>query len=213
MLPEKDGSSLRHKGDPIWTLLGLLFRAHPWHGVSVGAEAPEKVTTYIEIVPTDTVKYELDKSTGHLIIDRPQLFSNALPPTVACSARAAVRVLQARPDLVVKLRENTRWFRQALRAVTGRDGAQIWNFAGIDDTVDRLRDAGFERIEVDLVPDPIRLEPGEQLEVYLATVMMGVHLRELPAERRRPLVHAVAERLEEPVIDYMRLQVSAVRPA
>jgi glycine C-acetyltransferase len=46
---------------------------------------------------------------------RPQLFSNALPPTVACSARAAVRVLQARPDLVVKLRENTRWFRQALR--------------------------------------------------------------------------------------------------
>jgi glycine C-acetyltransferase len=46
---------------------------------------------------------------------RPQLFSNALPPTVACSARAAIRVLQARPDLVVKLRENTRWFRQALR--------------------------------------------------------------------------------------------------
>jgi len=46
---------------------------------------------------------------------RPQLFSNALPPTVACSARAAVRVLQARPDLVIKLRENTRWFRNALR--------------------------------------------------------------------------------------------------
>jgi glycine C-acetyltransferase len=46
---------------------------------------------------------------------RPQLFSNALPPTVACSARAAVRTLQARPDLVVKLRENTCWFRNALR--------------------------------------------------------------------------------------------------
>jgi len=46
---------------------------------------------------------------------RPQLFSNALPPTVACSARAAVRTLQTRPDLVVKLRENTRWFRNALR--------------------------------------------------------------------------------------------------
>jgi glycine C-acetyltransferase len=46
---------------------------------------------------------------------RPQLFSNALPPTVACSARAAVGVLRARPDLVVKLRENTRWFRNALR--------------------------------------------------------------------------------------------------
>jgi len=46
---------------------------------------------------------------------RPQLFSNALPPTVACSARAAVHVLRSRPDLVVKLRENTLWFRGALR--------------------------------------------------------------------------------------------------
>jgi glycine C-acetyltransferase len=46
---------------------------------------------------------------------RPQLFSNALPPTVACSARAAVNVLLTRPDLVARLRENTRWFRAALR--------------------------------------------------------------------------------------------------
>jgi glycine C-acetyltransferase len=45
---------------------------------------------------------------------RPQLFSNALPPTVACSARAAVRVLRSRPDLVSRLHENTRWFRGAL---------------------------------------------------------------------------------------------------
>ncbi len=46
---------------------------------------------------------------------RPQLFSNALPPTVACSARAAVQVLRARPDLVSRLHENTSWFRAALR--------------------------------------------------------------------------------------------------
>jgi glycine C-acetyltransferase len=46
---------------------------------------------------------------------RPQLFSNALPPTVACSARAAVHVLRTQPQLVGKLRENTRWFRAALR--------------------------------------------------------------------------------------------------
>jgi glycine C-acetyltransferase len=46
---------------------------------------------------------------------RPQLFSNALPPTVACSARAAVHVLRTRPDLVSRLHENTRWFRNALR--------------------------------------------------------------------------------------------------
>jgi glycine C-acetyltransferase len=46
---------------------------------------------------------------------RPQLFSNALPPTVACSARAAVRVLREQPELVATLRENTRWFRSELR--------------------------------------------------------------------------------------------------
>jgi len=46
---------------------------------------------------------------------RPQLFSNALPPTVACSAREAVHVLRTRPDLVARLRENTCWFRGALR--------------------------------------------------------------------------------------------------
>jgi len=45
---------------------------------------------------------------------RPQLFSNALPPTVACSARAAVRVLREDPSLVDKLRENSAYFRKRI---------------------------------------------------------------------------------------------------
>lgn len=56
-----------------------LQKAHPWHGVSIGENAPEVVTVFIEIVPTDTVKYEIDKETGYLKIDRPQLFSNVVP--------------------------------------------------------------------------------------------------------------------------------------
>jgi glycine C-acetyltransferase len=48
---------------------------------------------------------------------RPQLFSNALPPTVACSALEAVRVLRREPELVSKLRESTRLFREQLRAL------------------------------------------------------------------------------------------------
>jgi inorganic pyrophosphatase len=62
-----------------WALLGLLFKAHPWHGVAIGPEAPDVVTAYIEIVPTDTVKYEIDKPTGHLKVDRPQRYSNVCP--------------------------------------------------------------------------------------------------------------------------------------
>jgi len=46
---------------------------------------------------------------------RPMLFSNALPPTVAGSAMAAVRYLEAHPERVTKLHENARWFRSALQ--------------------------------------------------------------------------------------------------
>lgn len=45
---------------------------------------------------------------------RPQLFSNALPPTVACSALQAVRVIEAQPERVTRLHENSDWFRSAI---------------------------------------------------------------------------------------------------
>ena len=83
---------------------------------------------------------------------RPQLFSNALPPTVACSARAAVRVLRARPDLVVKLRENTRWFRGALREA-GFDAARR---RGGDHPDHRRRDRAGDRAVRD-APRPRRV--------------------------------------------------------
>lgn len=54
-------------------------KAHPWHGITIGASAPEEVTVFIEIVPRDTVKYEVDKETGYLKIDRPQQYSNVVP--------------------------------------------------------------------------------------------------------------------------------------
>ena len=55
------------------------FKAHPWHGVSAGDDAPNVVTTFIEIVPADTIKYEVDKKSGYLKVDRPQKFSNIIP--------------------------------------------------------------------------------------------------------------------------------------
>jgi len=84
-----------HVDDTAQRLMGLLFRAHPWHGVSIGDQAPEVVTAYIEIVPTDTVKYEVDKVSGFLKVDRPQRFSNFCPvyyglvPQTYCGERVA----------------------------------------------------------------------------------------------------------------------------
>lgn len=103
-------------------------------------------------------------------------------------------------------------FRRALAAVSGDDGAGVWTFPTVDETVGSLRSAGFEAIDVALVPDPIRLDDGEQLLTYLATVMLGAQLRDLPSERRRPFVEAVAAHLREPVIDYVRVQLVARKP-
>ena len=58
---------------------GFLYKPHPWHGVPIGVDAPLVVTAFIEIVPTDTVKYEIDKQSGYLKVDRPQQFSNVSP--------------------------------------------------------------------------------------------------------------------------------------
>lgn len=65
--------------DPIGRLMGLRYKSHPWHGVDIGTDAPELLTAFIEMVPTDTVKYEVDKKTGYLQIDRPQKYSNVVP--------------------------------------------------------------------------------------------------------------------------------------
>ncbi len=56
-----------------------MNKAHPWHGVPIGPGTPEELTVFIEIVPRDTVKYEVDKETGYLKIDRPQQYSNVVP--------------------------------------------------------------------------------------------------------------------------------------
>jgi inorganic pyrophosphatase len=57
------------------------WRPHPWHGLEVGPEPPRLVYAYIEITPFDVVKYEVDKITGYLRVDRPQRTSSQ-PPTL-----------------------------------------------------------------------------------------------------------------------------------
>jgi len=65
--------------DPIGRLMGLRYKSHPWHGVHIGENAPDELTAFIEVVSTDTVKYEIDKDSGYLRVDRPQKFSNVVP--------------------------------------------------------------------------------------------------------------------------------------
>lgn len=94
--------------DPIGKLMDLRFRSHPWHGIEIGEECPSIVTSYIEMVPTDTVKYEADKISGYLTIDRPQKYSNILPalygfiPQTYCGSNVAKKSadMLERPEII-----------------------------------------------------------------------------------------------------------------
>ncbi len=57
------------------------WRPHPWHGLEIGPNPPQLVHAYIEITPFDLVKYEVEKTTGYLKVDRPQR-SSSQPPTL-----------------------------------------------------------------------------------------------------------------------------------
>lgn len=57
------------------------FRPHPWHGLTPGSNPPRMLQAYIEITPFDSIKYEIDKLTGYLRVDRPQR-SSSLPPAL-----------------------------------------------------------------------------------------------------------------------------------
>jgi inorganic pyrophosphatase len=70
-----------------------LWRPHPWHGLPIGEGIPLHVNAYIEITPFDLIKYEVDKSSGYLRVDRPQRTSSQPPalygfiPRTYCGAR------------------------------------------------------------------------------------------------------------------------------
>jgi len=67
------------KIDKLVKLFEQKFVAHPWHGVTIGENAPNEVKAYIEINANDQIKYEIDKPSGLIFIDRPQKYSNIVP--------------------------------------------------------------------------------------------------------------------------------------
>lgn len=80
------------------------YRAHPWHGVVSGKNPPRFLNAYIEITAHDGVKYELDKESGLLKVDRPQLHSSLPPllygfiPRTYCGTRIAGLASVAKGD-------------------------------------------------------------------------------------------------------------------
>jgi trans-aconitate 2-methyltransferase len=75
----------------------------------------------------------------------------------------------------------------------------------------RLEAAGFVQIDTWLSEELIRFEPGRAFEAYIETVCLRPHLDRLPPTQRAAFVREVAERLPEPVLDYVRLNIVARR--
>lgn len=80
------------------------YRAHPWHGLSIGPQPPERVHAFVEITPFSTVKFEVDKESGYLKVDRPQVTSSLPPgaygfvPRTCCGPRVAALAGTPRGD-------------------------------------------------------------------------------------------------------------------
>jgi trans-aconitate 2-methyltransferase len=100
-----------------------------------------------------------------------------------------------------------------LRAVAdlGETWPGPWTFATPEETSARLAAAGFVDVDVWLQDEPTPFEPGEPLETFLATVVLRAHVDRLPEGERAGFVRAVAARLPDATIDYVRLNITASR--
>ncbi len=106
----------------------------------------------------------------------------------------AIASVGARPEFAPHLKE-----------LTG-----IWNFAGPEETEQRLRGAGFSEARCWLQPKPVT--PADPL-AFISTVTLGPILAQLPEDRRRPFAEAVLEESPEPfTLDYVRLNIEARVP-
>jgi trans-aconitate 2-methyltransferase len=85
------------------------------------------------------------------------------------------------------------------------------NFQTPEATAARLTANGFVDVSTWLSEAPTRFDPGAPFEAFLETVCLRTFLDELPAEARRPFVEAVANRMPEPILDYVRLNITARR--
>lgn len=86
---------MKEEVQKIVDAMAKRFVSHPWHGIEIGEKYPNIVNAYIEIIPADAIKYEIDKPTGHIMVDRPQKLSNHMPclygfvPKTLCDKKIA----------------------------------------------------------------------------------------------------------------------------
>ena len=166
----------------------------------LGLDVELVVGDLTEPLPIDPVDAVMSVAAFHWISDHAALFANlaaAVNPGGRLVSDCGGQGQLANVD-------------EALVRVTGRPKQYI-HFAGVSETAEALAAGGWHAARVELRPDPLRLDDPELLERYLAVVCLGSYLVELPPDEHQSFVHEVASAMPEPVIDYVRLEIEAVR--
>jgi trans-aconitate 2-methyltransferase len=171
----------------------------------LGDRAGYLVADLAELEVDERVDLVFSTATFHWVLDHEALFSHLFA------------ALKSGGRLVAQCggRGNVAEHAKAIAAVATRpeyvghfEGMTLmWNFAGPEETEERLRAAGFTETRCWLEPKPVT--PPDPLR-FTMTVTLGPHLTRLPEEKRRPFAEAVLEQSPEPLtLDYVRLNIEA----
>lgn len=167
----------------------------------LGTDVELHVADLTEPLPlTEPVEAVLSVAAFHWIADHDRLFANL----------AAVMRPGARMSTDCGGEGQLAILGDALVEVTG-EGKYGVAYKGVAETERSLDGAGFDVGEVRLRPDPLRIDDAQLLDSYLAVVCLGSYLVDMPMEEQRDFVATVRAAMAEPVIDYVRLEIDAVR--
>jgi len=164
-----------------------------------------RVANLLELELEEPVDAVLSTATFHWIADHDRLFAGlraALRPgrrlVAQCGGEGNIDVLRAKASAVLAHEPYARHF---------ADWRAPWNYAGDAQTRRRLLAAGFASAECWLAPAPRQPEHPRE---FLATIVLGPHVQQLPEPLREPFMDDVLELLGEPVVvDYVRLNIDA----
>ncbi len=143
----------------------------------------------------------LSTATFHWVLDHNALFANL----AAVLERGGWLIAQCGGA------GNIARFIEVVESIEPRFARNRHNFQAPEATIARLDRAGFIEVQCWLSEEPTRFDPGELFESFLETVCLRTHLANLAPDLRPPFVHAVAARMPEPVLDYVRLNIVARR--